>query len=59
MIAPKDTGFHPSDADFTRGRGQALSDAESFARRQVGLSRPVTLTPPAALSERAMKGGDA
>lgn len=42
-MASKNTGFHPSDADWTRGREQALADAESIARRQVGLSRGVAI----------------
>ena len=42
-MASKDTGFHPQDADWTRGRAQALADAESIARRQMGLTRRVTL----------------
>lgn len=50
-MASKDTGFHPSDADWTQGRAKAIADAESIARRQVGLARPVTL--------RAIAGGDA
>ena len=43
-MASKDTGFHPSDPDWTRGRAQALADAEAFARRQIGLTRRVALT---------------
>lgn len=43
-MASKDTGFHPSDPDWTRGRSQAVADAESIARRQIGLTRRVTLT---------------
>lgn len=42
-MASKDTGFHPSDADWTKGRGLALADAEALARRQVGLARKVVL----------------
>lgn len=42
-MASKDTGFHPSDAEWTKGRALALADAEALARRQVGLSRDVTL----------------
>jgi len=43
MTPKRDTGFHPSDPDWTRGRAQALADAEAFARRQIGLNRNVTL----------------
>ena len=50
MMPPKDTGFHPHDADLTRGRALAVSEAEATARRHEGLARPVTL---------ARKGGDA
>ena len=42
-MASKDTGFHPLDADWTRGRAVAVSDAESIARRQAGLARDVSL----------------
>lgn len=42
-MASKDTGFHPQDADWTRGRAQAIADAESIARRQMGMTRTVTL----------------
>lgn len=48
----KGTGFHPHDADYTRGRGQALADAESLARREFGLARRVKITPPADLAAR-------
>ena len=44
MASKKDTGFHPHDADWTRGRAQAIADSESIARRQMGLTRRVTLT---------------
>lgn len=47
-MASKDTGFHPHDADWTRGRAQALADAEAIARRQIGLARAVRI---AALTE--------
>jgi hypothetical protein len=49
MMASKHTGFHPQDADWTRGREQAIADAESIARRQMGLTRKVSL---------AQKGGE-
>ena len=42
-MASKNTGFHPLDADFTRGRAEALADAESIARRMDGLARKVSL----------------
>lgn len=42
-MTSKDTGFHPHDADWTQGRAQALTDAESIARRHVGLARGVKL----------------
>ena len=42
-MASKDTGFHSSDPDWTRGRSQAVADAEAIARRQMGLIRRVTL----------------
>lgn len=42
-MASKDTGFHQQDADWTRGRAQAVADAEAIARRQVGATRKVTL----------------
>lgn len=42
-MASKDTGFHPSDPDWTRGRAQALADAEAIARRQIGACRTITL----------------
>ena len=43
-MASKDTGFHPHDADWTRGRAQALADAEGIARRQIGMTRTVKLS---------------
>ena len=43
-MASKDTGFHPSDPDWTRGRQQAIADAEATARRQIGMAREVTLS---------------
>lgn len=42
-MASKDTGFHPSDADWTRGRAQAVAEAEAIARRQIGLARKVKM----------------
>jgi hypothetical protein len=44
-MASKDTGVHPHDPDWTRGRAQAIADAEAIARRQDGLTRPVSLKP--------------
>lgn len=49
-MASRDTGFHPQDADWTRGRAQAVADAEAMARMQMGATRKVTLDR-AALSE--------
>ncbi len=42
-MASKDTGFHPSDADWTKGRAIAISEADSIARRQIGLQRKIAL----------------
>ena len=42
-MADRNTGFHPSDSDWTRGRALAVADAEALARRQVGLTREVTI----------------
>lgn len=42
-MASKDTGFHSSDADWTRGRAQAVADAEALARWQIGMTRRVVL----------------
>ena len=42
-MASKDTGFHPHDADWTRGRAQAVATAEAIARRQIGMTRKVVL----------------
>lgn len=46
-MTAKDTGFHPSDPDWTRGRAQALADAEAIARRQIGTQRAVIMKGPA------------
>lgn len=43
MTPKRDTGFHPSDPDWTRGRGQYVTDAEAIARMQMGMTRKVTL----------------
>ena len=42
-MASKDTGFHPSDADWTRGRSAAVADAEALARRQISMKREVAM----------------
>lgn len=42
-MASKDTGFHPSDPDWTRGRAQAIADADSLARRQIAMRREVAM----------------
>jgi len=42
-MASKDTGFHPADADWTRGREKSVADANAIARRQIGLTRKITL----------------
>ena len=39
----KDTGFHPSDPDWTRGRAEAIAQAEAIARRQINMERKVTI----------------
>ena len=43
LMASKDTGFHAQDADWTRGRAQAVADAEAISRMQIGVTRKVTL----------------
>lgn len=42
-MGAKGTGFHPSDADWTQGRAQAVADAESIARTQIAMTRKVGL----------------
>ncbi len=42
-MASKDTGFHPSDPDWTRGRAAAVADAEALARRQISMRREVAM----------------
>jgi hypothetical protein len=42
-MASKGTGFHPHDADWTRGRAVALAQAEAIIRQQVSMTRAVTL----------------
>ena len=42
-MASKDTGFHPSDPDWTRGRAQAVAQADAIARQQINMARKVTL----------------
>ena len=51
-MASKDTGFHPTDPDWTRGRAIALADADAIARRQIGMARTVTF---AAIRSEATK----
>lgn len=46
-MASKNTGLHPIDADFTRGRAEAIADADAVARRMDGLARRISLTPTA------------
>lgn len=41
----KDTGFHPHDADWTRGRGIAISQADGIARMQAGFARKAVMRP--------------
>lgn len=43
-MASKDTGFHHSDADWTRGRAQAISDAGAISRMCLAMTRKVYLT---------------
>lgn len=42
-MANRDTGFNRSDADWTRGRGIAISDADALARREISMARRVTM----------------
>lgn len=42
-MASKETGFHPQDADWTRGREQAVADAEHTARKDMWRTRKVAL----------------
>ncbi len=42
-MASKDTGFHPSDPDWTRGRGAAAAEADALARRQINMRREVAM----------------
>lgn len=55
-MASRHTGFHPSDADWTRGREQALAEANSIARRQDGLARVVSIISRAAEIEAEANG---
>lgn len=41
-MASKDTGFHLTDPDWTRGRAIALADADAITWRQIGMARTVT-----------------
>ena len=56
-MADRNTGFHPSDADWTRGRAIALADAEATARRQMGMMRKVTLTGTTQAARKQKHGG--
>ena len=49
-MASKETGFHPQDSDWTQGRAKAIADSDAVARRQIGMSRKITLS---ALQETA------
>ncbi len=42
-MASKDTGFHPHDADWTRGRALAVGEADNIARKDMWQTRGVTL----------------
>lgn len=42
-MTSRNSGFHRLDADWTRGREQAIADAESIARRQLWPLRQVSL----------------
>lgn len=42
-MASKDTGFHPSDPDWTRGRSAAVADAEALVSRQISMKREVAM----------------
>ncbi len=42
-MASKETGFHPLDPDWTRGRAIAVTDADALARRQISMTRPMTI----------------
>jgi len=43
MTSKKDTGFHPHDPDWTRGRARALADADAAARASMWNTRKVIL----------------
>jgi hypothetical protein len=60
-MASKDTGFHPSDPDWTRGRAAAVADAEALARRQISMRREVAMRELARLGQEydAPETGDA
>lgn len=42
-MASKDTGFHPSDPDWTRGRSADVADAEALVSRQISMKREVAM----------------
>ena len=50
-MASKETGFHPSDPDWTRGRAIAIAEADALARRQISTLRAVKI------AYEARKGG--
>lgn len=53
----KGTGFHPQDADWTRGREQYVQDAEAIARKDVWRSRGVSLMLSTEDEARAIREG--
>lgn len=54
-MVSKETGFHPSDPDWTQGRGIAVAQANAIARREKGMSRKVVLAANAALEALGVK----
>lgn len=38
-MADRDTGFHPLDADWTRGRAIAIGKANAHARKEIAIAR--------------------
>ena len=45
-MADRDTGFHPLDPDYTKGRAIAIGEANALARAQIAMAtRKVTLKP--------------
>lgn len=41
MASEKNTGFHPQDSDWTKGRAKAVADAEAIARKDGWRGRAV------------------